>query len=126
MAEPTNSEKATAAKAPKKSSGGLDLASIGGLVLALAGILGGLIIEGGKIRDVAQFTAAMIVLGGTFGAVLVSTPLHDVIGAGKRFLGVFHDPSAPLGPLIEEVIGYATKARKNGLVSLETIADQIQ
>src|SRR5579862_3139019 len=111
--------------APVKKSARLDLASLGGLLLALLGILGGLISEGGKIRDVAQFTAAMIVLGGTIGAVLVSTPLHIVVGAAKRFLGVFRDTTAPLAPLIDEVTGYATKARKNGLVSLEQAAEQI-
>jgi chemotaxis protein MotA len=102
------------------------MASIGGLVLALMGILGGLVLEGGKIKDVAQFTAAMIVLGGTFGAVLVSTPLKVVLGACKRFWGVFRDGTTPLDSLIEDVTGYASKARKNGLVSLETVADQIE
>jgi len=43
----------------------------GGIVLAMGGILGGLLLEGGKIKDVSQFTAALIVLGGTFGAVMV-------------------------------------------------------
>ena len=117
----TKSEKA----APKKISGTLDVASVAGLALAMAGILGGLLMEGGKIKDVAQVTAALIVLGGTFGAVLVSTPLPVVFGAAKRFLGVFHDTTTPLAPLIDEVTGYASQARKNGLVSLEQASDQI-
>jgi len=120
--KPTTPAKADAPKSGSK----LDLASIGGLAVALLGILGGLLIEGGKLKDVAQFTAAMIVLGGTAGAVLVSTPLPVAIGALRRFAGVFRDNSQPLGGLIEEVIGYATKARKNGLVSLEQEADRIQ
>ena len=41
----------------------------------MAGIIGGLILEKGSIQDLAQGTAAMIVLGGTFGAVLVTTPM---------------------------------------------------
>jgi len=45
-----------------------DLATLGGLVLALGGILTGLMMDGGKIKDVAQVSAAMIVLGGTLGA----------------------------------------------------------
>jgi chemotaxis protein MotA len=108
--------------APKKAKVSVDLASVGGLVLALLGILGGLMVEGGKLKDIAQFTAAMIVLGGTFGAVLVSTPLHVVMGALRRVSGVFVDRSVPLGDLIDEVIGYATKARQHGLVSLEQAA----
>ncbi len=113
-------------QAPKKVSGRIDFASILGIVLALLGILGGLMLEGGRIKDVAQFTAAMIVLGGTLGAVLVSTPMHVVTGAAKRFAGVFRDNAAPLGALIEEVTNYASKARKNGLVSLESVAEEVE
>ncbi len=103
----------------------IDFGSIAGLAVALLGILGGLTLEGGKLKDVAQITAAMIVLGGTSGAVLVSMPLTVVAGALRRFAGVFREEVEPLGALIDEVIGYATKARKNGLVSLEQEADKI-
>ncbi|HME11017.1 MAG TPA: flagellar motor protein [Bryobacteraceae bacterium] len=104
---------------------GLDLATIGGVVLALAGILGGLILEGGKLRDIAQFTAGLIVLGGTCGAVLISTPLATVLAALVRLRGIFFEKSQPAGSLIEEIIQYAMKARKNGIVSLENEAAEI-
>ena len=65
----------------KKPGSKPDLATIGGLVLAIGGILGGLVLEGGKVKDVAQVTAAMIVLSGTIGAVMVTTPMHTLIGA---------------------------------------------
>ncbi len=110
---------------PKRMPAKIDVGSIAGLMIATVGILGGLVMEGGKIKDVAQVTAAIIVLGGTFGAVLVSTPLTVVKGAAKRFAGVFRDQTAPLGPLIEEVTGYASVARKNGLVSLENVTPDI-
>ncbi|HUA87378.1 MAG TPA: flagellar motor protein [Bryobacteraceae bacterium] len=126
MAEETKPKTAAPAPKAKKSGAKIDLASIGGLALALTGILGGLMIEGGRLKDVAQFTAAMIVLGGTIGAVLVSTPLAVALGAAKRFAGVFRDESKPLDEMLEEVIQYAAKARKNGLVSLEQDADAIQ
>jgi chemotaxis protein MotA len=103
-----------------------DLASIAGLLVAFGGILGGLIIEGGKLKDVAQFTAAMIVLGGTAGAVMVSMPQKVILGGLKRLKGVFLDSTPDFEGMIEEVIGYATKARKNGLVSLEQEAETIQ
>lgn len=102
-----------------KGGSKLDLASIGGVVLALGGILGGLLLEGGKLKDVAQFTAALIVLGGTAGAVMVSTPMAVLAGAARRVIGVLFDSAKPLDGLVEELIEYATKARKQGLVSLE-------
>jgi chemotaxis protein MotA len=110
----------------KKAGVKIDFGSIAGLLVALCGILGGLVMEGGRLRDVAQFTAALIVLGGTSGAVLVSVPMSVVAGALRRFAGVFIEREDPPGAVIEEVIGYATKARKNGLVSLEQDAERIQ
>jgi chemotaxis protein MotA len=125
MAEPIQPVPAKPAK-PAKASAKPDIASIAGLVVAFGGILGGLIIEGGKIKDITQFTAALIVLGGTSGAVMVSVPLKTLIGGLKRLKGVFLDPKVEMSGMIEEVIGFATKARKNGLVSLEAEAFAIE
>lgn len=124
MAEPTKPVEGKPEKAAKGTKP--DLASIAGIFVALGGILGGLIIEGGKIKDVSQFTAAMIVLGGTCGAVMVSLPLKTLIGGLKRLGGVFLDKKVEIDGMIDEVIGYATKARKNGLVSLEQEAFAIE
>jgi len=109
--------------APPKAAGAWpDFATVAGILVAFGGILGGLVMEGGRIKDVSQITAAFIVLGGTFGAVMVSTPLGVLKGAGVRLVHVFLDKTQPPDAAIEELIGYATKARKNGLVSLETEA----
>lgn len=110
----------------KTSAGSLDLATVAGVVLALMGILGGLVLEGGRIGDILQLTAALIVLGGTFGAVMVSTPPGILKGALRRFVQVLRDPAPPMGEVLEEIIGYATQARKNGLVSLEESAELIE
>jgi chemotaxis protein MotA len=109
----------------KVSGGGIDLATLLGGVLGLGAILGGLVLEGGQIADVAQITAAIIVLGGTLGAVMISTPTNVLKGALRRMMGVIKDPVAPIGDLLEEVILYAMQARKMGLVSLEDSADGI-
>jgi chemotaxis protein MotA len=121
MAEEQKQEAAS----PKKSSTRPDFGTLGGIVLAFAGIVGGLILEKGSIKDISQVTAALIVLGGTFGATLVNTPLHVVISAIGRLKAVFFEHSSSAEATIEEIIRYATKARKNGLVSLEAEAEQI-
>ena len=102
------------------------MASIGGIVLAVGGIVGGLLMEGGRIKDISQLTAAFIVLGGTLGAVMVSTPMSVLKGALLRLTHVLLDKTQPPDAAIEELIGYATQARKNGLVSLEAEAVVIQ
>src|SRR3984885_3293392 len=103
-----------------------DIATILGLLFAFGGIIGGLIMEGGKIRDISQITAAIIVLGGTGGAVMVSTPMHVLIGAVRRLIHVFLDKTDTPDAVIEELIGYAASARRNGLVALEDEAMQVQ
>jgi chemotaxis protein MotA len=99
-----------------------DLATLAGIALALAGILGGLILEKGQLSDVVQGTAAMIVLGGTFGAVLVTTPLSIVIRAFRGLGQVFFEQAKSTQQTTDLLIQYATKARKNGIVSLESDA----
>ena len=103
-----------------------DVATVCGLVIAGTGVVGGLLMEGGRIKDILQITAAFIVLGGTLGAVLVSTPLPVVTGAVRRFRNVVFDRGDSPNALIEEIIGYATKARRAGLVSLEFDASKIE
>jgi chemotaxis protein MotA len=103
----------------------LDVSSFTGLVVALGAILGGLILEGGSIMDIAQVTGAIIVLGGTLGAVMVSTPTSVLIGAIKSLKFVFFQPRHAPEQMIEEIMNLATRARKNGIVSLEGDVDNI-
>lgn len=105
--------------APKPPGARPDFATIGGIAVALAGILGGLLMEKGSLQDVAQVTAAMIVMGGTLGAVLVTTPLPVFIRACKGLAGAFLEHGSSAAVTIESLIRYATLARKNGIVSLE-------
>jgi len=114
---------------PEKSKGGgtkPDIATLGGLALAAAGILGGMVLEGGKIQEILQPTAFIIVFGGTLGAVMVTTPLHVLISTLRKTMLIFLEKQQTPDVIIEEVIGYATKARKNGIVSLEQEAEQVQ
>jgi chemotaxis protein MotA len=104
----------------------VDKSSLGGIFLALGGILFGLMLEGGKIAQIIQPTAAMIVFGGTVGAVLLQYPLKVVIAATRRLGGVFVDPSRDPQTLIGEIVGYAHMARKQGIVSLDSELNLIQ
>lgn len=105
--------------APKKPALKPDFATFGGIALALGGILGGLLLEKGSIMDVAQFTAALIVLGGTAGALLVTTPLESLkLGLSHCNLIFFQNHYVPAS-LIDEMINYCMKARSKGTTSLE-------
>jgi chemotaxis protein MotA len=120
---PTSAQKKVTATKPPGARP--DFATIGGIAVALAGILGGLLLEKGSLQDVAQVTAAMIVLGGTLGAVLVTTPLPVFILACKGLGGAFLEKGSSTAATIDSLIRYASLARKNGIVSLETEAAAI-
>lgn len=98
----------------------MDLASVAGIALAIIGILAGMMIEGGSIGQITQPTAAMIVVGGTAGAVMLQFPLKTFIAALKAVVSVFlhkgHDGEA----MIKQLVEFANKARKSGIVSLDS------
>jgi chemotaxis protein MotA len=104
----------------------MDKSSFAGLVIALGGILLGLMLEGGKLAQVLQPTAAIIVFGGTLGAVMLQFPLRVVIAAFRSLGRVFFDHSRNPQSLIGEIVGYAHKARKEGIVSLDSELEAIQ
>jgi len=114
-----------AATAKAKGGSKPDFATAGGIILAMAGIVGGLILEGGEIKDISQLTAALIVLGGTFGAVMINTPMNVLVGGMKRLRAVFLEKSVAADEVIEKLIDFATRARKGGIVSLEQDADNV-
>lgn len=104
----------------------MDKASIGGVILAMAGIVAGLLIEGGTLAQVLQPTAAMIVFGGTLGAVLLQFPLTTVIGAFRSLGHVFAEPRKGNAQLIAMLVNFANKARRQGVVSLDSDLQSIQ
>ena len=105
----------------------MDKSSFGGVVLALAGILAGLLMEGGHVGQILQPTAAMIVLGGTLGAVMLQFPLATVGAACKRLAGVFFVKKTDSDATVKLLLSFANKARRSGIVSLDqdlpTISD---
>jgi len=103
----------------------MDKSSFAGVFIALGGILVGLMLEGGKILQIIQPTAALIVFGGTLGAVMLQFPLRVVIAACKRLGQLFFDNSRDPQTLINEIVSYAHKARKDGIVSLDSELEKI-
>ncbi|MCC6812218.1 MAG: flagellar motor protein [Deltaproteobacteria bacterium] len=97
----------------------MDFASIAGLLLAIGAILGGQALEGGHIGSIAQPTAALIVVGGTIGAVAVSFPGHALKAAIAATKTVFKPHHVDYGAVAQQLIGFATQARQNGIIAIE-------
>jgi chemotaxis protein MotA len=103
----------------------VDKSSVGGIFLAVCGILLGLILEGGNLGQVLQPTAAMIVFGGTIGAIMLQFPLSTVLAAFRSLVRVFFERKRDGQAIIREIVGYAQKARKEGIVSLDRELEKI-
>jgi len=98
----------------------MDKSSIAGVFLAIAGIVAGLLIDGGNIGQVLQPTAALIVFGGTLGAVLMQFPLPTVLAAFRGLVHVFVPQQEHNDEVIGLLVSLAHKARRNGVVSLDS------
>ena len=71
-------------------------------------------------------TAAMIVLGGTAGACMLQFPLSIFIAACKSIVKVFLHKGADGEAIVQQIVGFANKARKSGIVSLDTDLPSIE
>ena len=97
----------------------MDLGTLLGIVVALAGILIGQAIEGGSVLQILQPTAAMIVFGGTLGAVMISFPMSVIKQAAADLLHLFKEDNIQPNDVIDEVVKFTNKARREGIISLE-------
>jgi chemotaxis protein MotA len=104
----------------------VDKASWSGVALGLGGIVGGLLLEGGNVAQVLQPTAAMIVFGGTAGAVLIQFPLSVVVKAVRRLAEVFLQPKRNPHEMVQGLVKYANQARREGIVSLDAELENIK
>src|SRR5271163_1979775 len=97
----------------------MDIASIGGIALAIIGILAGMMVEGGSISQITQPTAAMIVIGGTTGAVMLQFPMKIFVAALKQVMKIFVSGGSDGEVVLKQLVKFANKARKSGIVSLD-------
>ena len=101
----------------------MDIFAVVGMFLGIGFILTGQAMEGGTIGQLLQITAAFIVLGGTTGAVVLSFPPKVLKSAFMILKDVFMPPKSDFEALITEIGGFATKARKEGIIALEKEAN---
>ena len=104
----------------------MDLGTLLGIVLASAAILIGHAMEGGSILQILQPTAAMIVFGGTLGATMISFPMSVFKQAVADLLRIFKEDQSHPNEVIDQVIRFTTKARREGIISLEKEASAVK
>lgn len=97
----------------------MDWASVAGVALALAGILVGQGLEGGKLSSLLQPAAFAIVVVGTLGAVLLQTRMRTFVRGVRMLRWIFAPPPDSRASLAREMAAWNQAARRDGLLSLE-------
>jgi len=104
----------------------MDIASLAGLVLALASLLGAFLLEGGTLGALLVLTAFMIVFGGTIAATVISYTLEDLKRVPYFAKKVFVNKEPDYNGVLETLVTCADKARREGFLSLESQMDGIE
>ncbi|MDE1942156.1 MAG: flagellar motor protein [Betaproteobacteria bacterium] len=94
--------------------------SVLGLLIGVAGVVGGQWLEGGAITTLLQGTAFVIVFGGTLGAVMLQTPFQVFVTAVRMSRWVFISPLSPQQGLQGRILEWSNQARREGLLALES------
>ncbi len=97
----------------------MDILSILGIILSIGAIVGGQHLEGGHISSIMQGTAALIVVGGTVGAVMLQFPLPVFLKALASAGMVFGNVSVDMKGIITKIVELSNVSRKQGLLALE-------
>jgi chemotaxis protein MotA len=102
----------------------MDIISIAGIFLGLAAIILGQAMEGGKLGSLLQFTAFLIVIGGTMGAVMLQSSLRVFLDGLNMAKWVFKPPLYLPQETLTLILSWSQLARRGGLLALEPMIDQ--
>ncbi|TJZ72924.1 flagellar motor protein [Chitiniphilus eburneus] len=101
----------------------MDKISLFGLLLGLTAIVLGQVLEGGHISSLVQFTAFLIVIGGTCGAVMLQSRSEDFLAGIKLVKWVFVPPQHDFRRVLGMLVNWSQQARRGGLLALEAYAN---
>lgn len=105
----------------------MDLASIIGLIVCLVLVVFG-ILYGNDVSAILNFLdapSALITFGGAFCCVMASNTMADFLSGLKSIKLIFKDSSVNTPDVIKKIIDLSNVARKEGLLSLEEAAGEL-
>lgn len=99
----------------------MDVATLIGL-LAGSGLIGWAIMSKSDLSNFIDSSSVAIVIGGAVCASLISNPLKDFLGVAKVVKNAFFTKASDPKKLIADLVSYAEVARRDGILSLESMA----
>lgn len=101
----------------------MDIATIIGLVAGIALVLI-TIMMGAAPAIFVNIPSFILVVGGTLAATLINFPLSDVLSVFNTVKNTFVQKVASTEALIEQLVEFATVARREGILALESHASE--
>ena len=101
----------------------IDFLTIFGLIIGVSAILVGQYLEGGVLSTLINGPAALIVVGGTLGAVMLQSPMMVFTRAIKMLWWTISIPQFDSEAVIRKIINWSNIARREGLLGLENLED---
>ncbi|ADH60357.1 MotA/TolQ/ExbB proton channel [Thermoanaerobacter mathranii subsp. mathranii str. A3] len=98
----------------------LDIATVVGIVVAVGAIVYGYTLGGGTLDSLIDVGSAILVIGGTIGATIVSYSMDDIKKVPRLLVKAFKNQSNNYLEIIKYFAYLAQKARSEGLLSLES------
>ncbi len=103
----------------------MDIATVIGLISGI-GLLIVAILMGGSALIFWDTASMVLVVGGTLASTLINYPLHDVLSVFGTLRNAFFHKSTPPDKLIEKLVAFATVARREGILALESQAEDTE
>ncbi len=102
----------------------MDIATLIGAVVAYALVLAA-IVMGAGLGPYIDIPSVLIVIGGVSGLVMMCYPMDKVVGFVKVILKTIKYPMDDAPKLIAQLVEFAVKARRDGILSLESAGDEV-
>lgn len=102
----------------------MDIATVAGIFAAFGLVLSSMALGGGLSLFI-NVPSMLIVVGGTIGATFINYPLKEVFGIGGVVKNAFFHQTRPTSELISTLVDFAGKARKDGILGLQSVAKEV-
>lgn len=98
----------------------MDLTTLIGLIIGFGGVIGGFLMDGGHFGSLFIASSGIIVMGGTIGAVTISFGTEELKTVPGFLKMIFTERSTDFAGSVENLVDTADRARREGLLSLES------
>ncbi len=104
----------------------MDLGTVVGLAVGVGMVLFGIIVGGAGVGIYVNIPSVLIVIGGSFGALMVSNPLQRVLAVARYFMLTVNVPNYEEEKIIGTLVNFSEKARREGLLALEDDLEAVE